>query len=50
MNFRLTFFILLALVMFSVSCDRDRNNPGWDFFPDMYYSKAYEKLVDKYQV
>lgn len=42
MNFRLTFFILAAILMLTVSCDRDRNNPGWDFFPDMYYSKAYE--------
>ncbi|HYW96143.1 MAG TPA: cytochrome c, partial [Bacteroidales bacterium] len=23
-------------------CDRNRNNPGWDYFPDMFYSKAYE--------
>lgn len=42
MNFRLTLFILIAFLMFTASCDRDRNNPGWDFFPDMYYSKAYE--------
>jgi mono/diheme cytochrome c family protein len=25
-----------------VSCDRDKNNPGYDYFPDMAYSKAYE--------
>lgn len=24
------------------SCDRDKNNPGYDYFPDMAYSKAYE--------
>jgi len=42
MNFRLTLFILIAFLMFTASCDRDRNNPGWDFFPDMFYSKAYE--------
>lgn len=23
-------------------CDRDRNKPGWDYFPDMFYSTAYE--------
>ncbi len=23
-------------------CDRNRNNPGYDYFPDMFYSKAYE--------
>ena len=33
--------VFLALILF-VSCDRDRNNPGWDFFPDMFYSNAYE--------
>ena len=24
------------------ACNRDRNNPGWDYFPDMFYSTAYE--------
>ena len=24
------------------SCDRDKNNPGYDYFPDMAYSRAYE--------
>lgn len=24
------------------SCDRDKNNPGYDYFPDMAYSLAYE--------
>ena len=33
--------LLLLFVVFS-SCDRNRNNPGWDFFPDMFYSEAYE--------
>jgi mono/diheme cytochrome c family protein len=31
---------LLALAL--LSCDRSRNNPGWDYFPDMFYSTAYE--------
>lgn len=34
-------FILLG---FS-SCDRDRNHPGWDYFPDMFYSTAYESYT-----
>jgi cytochrome c1 len=29
------YFILSA-------CNRNRNNPGWDYFPDMFYSTAYE--------
>lgn len=30
------------LIMSLFSCNRDRNNPGWDYFPDMFYSTAYE--------
>jgi mono/diheme cytochrome c family protein len=30
------------LLMNLYSCNRDRNNPGWDYFPDMFYSTAYE--------
>ncbi len=26
----------------STGCDRDRNETGWDYFPDMFYSYAYE--------
>lgn len=33
-------FFVLALVL--SSCDRDRNSPGWTFFPDMEQSQAYE--------
>ena len=31
----------LILAVF-ISCDRDRNNPGYAYFPDMAYSRAYE--------
>jgi len=34
-------FIMVPAIL-NMGCDRDRNNPGWDFFPDMYYSLAYE--------
>ena len=34
--------ILLALLLVGSGCDRDRKNPGWDYFPDMFYSNAYE--------
>jgi len=35
--------IFLVLLLVSVyACNRDRNNPGWDYFPDMFYSTAYE--------
>jgi mono/diheme cytochrome c family protein len=32
----------VALSLFLIGCDRNRNNPGWDYFPDMFYSTAYE--------
>jgi len=32
---------LLAVIILS-SCDRNRNMPGYDFMPDMVYSRAYE--------
>lgn len=28
------------------SCDRDKNNPGYDYFPDMAYSRAYETYAE----
>ena len=35
--------ILITFIMFlSTGCDRDRKHPGWDYFPDMFYSNAYE--------
>jgi len=35
------FILLCAAFMFN-ACDRNRNHPGWDYFPDMFYSTAYE--------
>jgi mono/diheme cytochrome c family protein len=32
--------VMLGFVI--MSCDRSNNDPGWDFFPDMAYSHAYE--------
>ncbi|NJK96366.1 MAG: cytochrome c [Bacteroidales bacterium] len=31
-----------AIILGLSSCDRDNNHPGYDFFPDMAYSHAYE--------
>jgi hypothetical protein len=33
---------LMAVLVNQCACNRDRNNPGWDYFPDMFYSTAYE--------
>ena len=41
-------FKAVLLVLFSVilyGCNRNRNNPGWDYFPDMFYSTAYESFT-----
>jgi mono/diheme cytochrome c family protein len=34
--------LILCSVLILIACDRDRNHPGWDYFPDMFYSTAYE--------
>jgi len=35
--------VLLLILYASFSgCNRNRNHPGWDYFPDMFYSTAYE--------
>ena len=39
-NHKTIFIVLLSVILFG--CNRDRNNPGWDYFPDMFYSPAYE--------
>ena len=36
---------LILLVFLLNGCDRSRNNPGWDYFPDMFYSTAYESYT-----
>lgn len=36
---------VVSLFIFSAilnGCNRNSNNPGWDYFPDMFYSTAYE--------
>ena len=41
--YKVIFLLLIAIFLFG--CDRDRNNPGWDYFPDMFYSTAYETFT-----
>ncbi len=38
-------FYLILFAFILVGCNRDRNNPGWDYFPDMFYSAAYETFT-----
>ncbi len=37
--------ILFAILAFS-SCDLSRNDKGYDYFPDMFYSPAYKTYTD----
>lgn len=37
-----TVFILLLILVILPACNRNRNTTGWDYFPDMFYSTAYE--------
>jgi cytochrome c5 len=41
--YRAVFLLLIAV--FFINCDRNRNSPGWDYFPDMFYSTAYETFT-----
>lgn len=36
---------LIAMLLIGSACDRNRNHPGWDYFPDMFYSEAYESYT-----
>lgn len=42
-NCKAVFLLLFAVVL--NGCDRNRNSPGWDYFPDMFYSTAYETFT-----
>ncbi|MFC2081373.1 c-type cytochrome [Bacteroidota bacterium] len=33
---------ILGFILVLTGCDRNRKHPGWDYFPDMAYSNAYE--------
>lgn len=39
-SYRIVAFVVI--VLFISGCNRDNNTPGWDYFPDMAYSYAYE--------
>jgi mono/diheme cytochrome c family protein len=38
--------VIIAMLIMISSCDRGRNHPGWDYFPDMFYSTAYESYTE----
>ena len=37
---------LAALALFLVSCNHDRNHPGYAYMPDMYYSQPYDAYTE----
>jgi mono/diheme cytochrome c family protein len=41
-----SFVLIVFSSVFWMACDRTNNNPGFDYFPDMAYSKAYEDYSD----
>ena len=38
--------LIPVLSLFTLACDRTHNDPGFDYFPDMAYSKAYETFSE----
>jgi len=34
-------YIAIVIAMFLMSCNHNRNHPGWSYMPDMYYSEPY---------
>ena len=42
--YKVVSLFLFAFILYG--CDRNRNNPGWDYFPDMFYSTAYETFTN----
>ena len=34
--------VVFLLILVAASCTDSRNHPGYDYFPDMFYSEAYE--------
>lgn len=39
-------FIIIIYLISLTGCNVGRNDPGWDYFPDMFYSTAYESYSE----
>ena len=39
------FIITILSILILASCNRSRRTTGWDYFPDMAYSTAYETFT-----
>ena len=45
MNRQIYLFIFIIPIIF-IGCSHEPDEPGWDYFPDMAYSRAYETNSD----
>ena len=43
--FKYPIILLAASVLLLMSCNHDRNHPGYAYMPDMYYSESYEAFT-----
>jgi len=41
-NFPVQFIVFSFIILAFAACDKDRNHPGYSYFPDMRNSRAYE--------
>ena len=35
-------FLVIIMAAFLISCNHNRNHPGWSYMPDMYYSEPFD--------
>jgi len=42
LNIEWAIILIIVMSQIHISCERDRNSRGYDYFPNMVYSKAYE--------
>jgi mono/diheme cytochrome c family protein len=40
--FKIPIIPVFAIILLLMSCNHDRNNPGYVYMPDMYYSEPYD--------
>ena len=40
------FIVLITSALLFSACSHDRNNPGYAYMPDMYYSEAYDAYTE----
>lgn len=46
MNKHLRYIGFFVMIIATISCSHHKKKPGYDFYPDMYYSQAYETFSE----